>query len=127
MTFQKGNRHGRKYRPGESGNPSGQPRSRIEFERAFYDALISNGSPEEAAGLLWEAARDHQPWAVLGLLQRLAPETQRLQVGVDSTDGLDFSRLTEEEFAYVSRIIERLASTEAAADAGLLTDGKESA
>jgi hypothetical protein len=30
---------------------------RRQFEEAFTDALITLGSPEEAAQLLWEAAR----------------------------------------------------------------------
>ena len=38
------------------------------------------GSPDEAARLLWEAARDREPWAVQALQKRLAPEAKQINV-----------------------------------------------
>ena len=43
-----------KWLPGQSGNPA---KRRTQFEEAFTEALITHGSPEEAAILLWRAAR----------------------------------------------------------------------
>src|SRR2546422_325081 len=60
--FKPGNPH--RWQPGQSGNPSGIPRSRLKFEQAFYTALIEQGAPVEAALLLWECARAREPWAV---------------------------------------------------------------
>jgi hypothetical protein len=34
------------------------------FEEAFDEALITQGGPEEAAQLLWQAAREKEPWAI---------------------------------------------------------------
>ena len=50
--FQPGNAH--RWQAGQSGNPSGIPRSRLKFEQAFYAALMEQGAPLEAAALLWE-------------------------------------------------------------------------
>jgi hypothetical protein len=97
MAFGKGNQHGRKYQKGQSGNPGGQPKSRIEFGREFYCALLSRGSPAKAADMLWTAAEKGESWAILALLQRLAPETRNLRLELDAADGLNFSRFTDEE------------------------------
>ena len=45
-----------KWQPGQSGNPVGKSKMRAQFEDAFTEALLTYGSPEEAARLLWEAA-----------------------------------------------------------------------
>jgi hypothetical protein len=76
--FKPGNPH--RWQPGQSGNPSGIPRNRLKFEQAFYAALLGQGSAEEAAALLWEPARAHEPWAVQALLQRLVPQTQQIKL-----------------------------------------------
>ena len=76
--FKAGNRH--RWKPGQSGNPSGIARRRREFEERFNAALREQGSPDEAARLLWEAARDREPWAVQALQKRLAPEAKQINV-----------------------------------------------
>jgi hypothetical protein len=48
--------------PGQSGNPAGKSKGRARFEEAFNDALITQGSAQEAAELLWQAARGKEPW-----------------------------------------------------------------
>jgi hypothetical protein len=106
--FEKGNKHGRRYQRGQSGNPSGQPRSRIEFEKEFYQALLTRGSPEKAADMLWSAAEAGESWAILALLQRIAPETPSVRLAVDPADGLDFTRFTDEELEWFGRIVERV-------------------
>ena len=76
--FKPGNPH--RWQSGQSGNPSGIVRSRLKFEEAFFTALIEQGAPLEAATLLWTCARAREPWAVQALLQRLAPDAQRIKV-----------------------------------------------
>jgi hypothetical protein len=49
-----------RWQPGQCGNPAGVPKVRTEFERAFYQALMEEGSPDEAASL----QREREPWAV---------------------------------------------------------------
>ena len=69
-----------KWKPGQSGNPAGKSKLRVEFDEAFNDALITLGSPEEAAQLLWNAARAREPWAIQELCRRFAPETHSLRL-----------------------------------------------
>lgn len=57
-----------RWQPGQSGNPSGKPKSRQHFEEAFTTVLMEQGSPEEAAALLWAPGRNNEPWAVQALL-----------------------------------------------------------
>jgi hypothetical protein len=70
-----------RWQRGVSGNQPGLPAARRDFEQAFYEALTTQGSPDEAARLLWESARQHEPWAVQLLLQRLAPTETRVVIG----------------------------------------------
>ena len=79
--FKPGNPH--RWQPGQSGNPEGIARRRLEFEKAFYESLLGQGAAEEAASLLWDAARDREPWAIQALLQRLAPETKQINVNLN--------------------------------------------
>jgi hypothetical protein len=104
--FQPGNRH--RWQPGQSGNPDGIARRRLEFEKMFYEALLGQGAAEEAASLLWDAARDREPWAIQALLQRLAPETKQINLthGLQDEE-LDYGQLTDEELATLERIAER--------------------
>src|ERR1039458_5508009 len=53
-----------RWGPGQSGNPAGKSKGRARFEEAFNEALITQGSAEEAAQLLWQAARGKEPWAI---------------------------------------------------------------
>jgi len=53
-----------KWKPGQSGNPVGKSKLRQQFEETFNEALITLGSPEEAADLLWDSVRKREPWAI---------------------------------------------------------------
>ena len=105
--FKPGNPH--RWQPGQSGNPSGTARSRLQFEEAFYTALIDQGAPLEAASLLWECARAREPWAVQALLQRLAPQTQQIKLTHEVEDGnaIDYTRLADGEIEQLERLLER--------------------
>ena len=104
-----------------SGNPAGNPAARRAFEQAFYAALMGEGTPDEAAKLLWESARKHEPWAIQTLLQRLAPQvaTVKIQHEVDN-GGFDFSRLSDAELRQLESILERAAGTTPEIEGGTL-------
>jgi hypothetical protein len=116
--FKPGNPH--RWQPGQSGNPSGIPRSRLKFEQAFYTALIEQGAPVEAALLLWECARAREPWAVQALLQRLAPQTQRIKLTheVENEQGIDYTRLTDAEIEQLESLLGRATTPVAEIESG---------
>ncbi len=95
-----------KWRPGQSGNPAGKSRRRVQFEEAFNEALLAQGGPEEAARLLWEAARNKEPWAIQELTRRFAPQTQSLHLihEVDD-DKFDYSSLTDDQLRQLDAIL----------------------
>lgn len=104
--FKPGNPH--RWLPGVSGNPAGIPQTRVNFERAFNAALLSQGSPEEAAQLLWEAARNGEAWAIQNLCQRFAPQTHSLRLVHEvNNDGIDYSKLTDEQLQQIDTILEQ--------------------
>jgi len=104
--FKPGNRH--RWQPGQSGNPGGIARGRLEFEESFYAALLGQGTADEAASLLWDAAREREPWAIQALLQRLAPEAKQINVthGLQDEE-LDYERCSDEELAALVQMAER--------------------
>jgi len=117
-TFKAGNRF--RWQPGQSGNPAGISRKRLDFEQAFYEALLRNGAPDEAAALLWQCAREREPWAIQTLLQRLAPSTQQIKLTheVEHGESFDFSRLNNEEIDQLERLLQRTTSAAAAIEGG---------
>src|SRR5689334_17223032 len=97
-----------KWRPGKSGNPAGKSKRRTLFEEAFNEALITEGSPEEASRLLWAAARAKEPWAIQELCRRFAPETQSLRLVHEvEEDTLDYTKLTDEQIRQLESILEQ--------------------
>ena|SRR5579872_2058786 len=95
------------WRPGQSGNPAGKSKRRAEFEQSFTEALLTEGGPEEAAKLLWEAARAKEPWAIQELCRRFAPETASVRMIHEVEDGkLDFSKLTDEQLRQLEGIFD---------------------
>lgn len=116
--FKAGNAH--RWIPGVSGNPSGKSNYRAQFEEAFNEALITEGSPEEAARLLWEAARAKEPWAIQNLCARFAPQTQSLKLTHEvNKDELDYSKLTDEQLEQLDALLQ-------AGDQSPAPDGRES-
>jgi hypothetical protein len=116
--FKAGNPH--RWQPGQSGNPSGIARNRLKFEEAFYAALIGQGAPEEAASLLWESARAHEPWAIQAILQRLAPQTQQIKLTheVEDDQAIDYTRLADGEIEQLERLLKRATTPVAALESG---------
>ena len=95
-----------KWKPGQSGNPAGKSKRRNEFEEAFNEALITQGSPEEAAKLLWDAARAKEPWAIQELCRRFAPQTESLRMVHEVEHGIDYSKLTDQQLTQLDAIME---------------------
>jgi hypothetical protein len=98
-----------RWPPGHSGNPAGITRGRLQFEEAFYTALIEQGAPLEAASLLWQCARAREPWAAQALLQRLAPEIQRINLTHEAENerGIDYARLSDTEIEQLENLLSR--------------------
>ena len=105
--FKPANPH--RWQPGQSGNPAGIARNRLQFEESFYAALLERGSAEEAAEMLWDAARKREPWAIQAILQRLAPESKHIKVtqGAQNDTPIDYSRLSNEQLDQLHALLEQ--------------------
>jgi hypothetical protein len=115
--FKPGNPH--RWPPGVSGNVSGKSKYRAQFEELFNEALISVGSPQEAAQLLWEAARAKEPWAIQSVCQRFAPQSQTLKLSHEvNNDGLDYSKLTHEQLEQLDSLFEQAGAESPAPEGG---------
>lgn len=96
-----------KWKPGQSGNPAGKSRHRLQFEQSFNEALLFHGSPDEAAQLLWAAARKREPWAIQDLCRRFSPETHSLHLVHElNDDEIDYSRFSDEQLQQLEAILE---------------------
>jgi hypothetical protein len=97
-----------KWKPGQSGNPAGVSRLRADFEEAFTEALITAGNAEEAAQLLWAAARSKEPWAIQELCRRFAPETGSLRLVHEvNNDAIDYTKLSDQQIEQLDAILEQ--------------------
>jgi hypothetical protein len=96
------------WKPGQSGNPAGKSRLRMQFDEAFNEALLTHGGPEEAAQLLWQAARSKEPWAIQELCRRFAPPTQSLHLIHEvENDQFDYTKLTDDQLRQLNAIFEQ--------------------
>lgn len=97
-----------KWKPRQSGNPAGKSKLHLQFDQSFNEALLAHGSPEEAADLLWEAARERQAWAIQEVCRRFAPEapSRRLVHEVDRNE-IDYSNYTDEQLQQLETILGR--------------------
>ena len=108
-----------KWKPGQSGNPAGKSKQRALFEDAFNEALVTQGSPEEAAQLLWQAARGKEPWAIQELCRRFAPQTQSLQlIHEEHNDKFDYRKLTDEQLQQLDAILEQASAQPVSLECG---------
>src|ERR1039457_1600219 len=83
-----------KWGPGQSGNPAGKSRGRARSE--------------EAAQLLWQAARGKEPWAIQEVCRRFAPQTQSLHLIQEVHDGkFDYSKFTDAQLQQLDAIFEQ--------------------
>lgn len=106
--FKPGNPY--RWQPGgQSPNPTGcVSKSRREFNRLFIDALAAGGTPEEAADLVWKAARAAEPWAIQLIFAKLAPETPSLRLIHEKGDNeFDYSRLSDQQIEQLENILEQ--------------------
>jgi hypothetical protein len=95
------------WKKGQSGNQGGLSRLRAEFEAAFHAALLGEGQPDEAARMLWKAARAGESWAVLALLQRIAPQDTKVKLEVHKDDAIiDYRKLSDEQLRQLESILE---------------------
>jgi len=61
-----------KWKLGQSGNPAGKSKRRLQFDEALQRALMVEVSPQEVARLVAEAARAGESWATRELVRRTA-------------------------------------------------------
>ena len=115
--------HAGKFLPGASANPAtmwkpgqeggGRSRSKLRraFEEKFFDALTDTGSPEEAAELLWRAARKSEPWALTLLLSKIAPTPAEIHLRHSREENderqLDYTKLTDAELDQLGKLLEK--------------------
>lgn len=98
-----------RWAPGHSGNPVGYSKLRHAFNLAFAEALVNEGSPEEAAKLLWKAARAGESWAIQNLCQRFAPIEAHLKVTHqerENDDGFQYRQLSDAQLDRIRDILE---------------------
>ena len=109
-----------KWKPGQSGNPAGKSKRRMQFEESFNEALITGGGPDEAAKLLWEAARRKEPWAIQELCRRFAPQTDSMRMihEVNNDETIDYSRLSDEQIRQLEAILAQSRSQSSPAASG---------
>jgi hypothetical protein len=69
--------------------------------------LIAEGSAQEAARLLWQAARSKEAWAIQELCRRFSPQTQSLHLihEVDN-DKFDYTKLSDDQLRQLDAILE---------------------
>ena len=97
----------RQWATGQSGNPLGYSKLRHAFNAAFAEALSSEGTPQEAAKLLWKAARAGEAWAVQNLCQRFSPMEAQLKITHErGSDGFDYRELSDGQLQQIREILE---------------------
>lgn len=108
--FTEGNTFGKRWQPGESGNPRGISALQREWRLTYANALITigardTGSLAEAATnvakIVWAAALKHEAWAVRELVEAIGG-ARALQIKMELTRGqdepdYDLSKLTDAE------------------------------
>jgi hypothetical protein len=108
--FRPGNTTGAQWQPGVGPvpNPRGKSKLRRQFEDTFFEALATGGSPEEAAALLWQAARKLEPWALTLLLQKLCPTPTEIRLKQEvNQNGPDLSKLSDDDLRQLEAILGR--------------------
>jgi len=79
----------------------------MQFEEAFNEALVTGGGPEEAAGLLWKAARRQEPWAIQELCRRFVPTTDSMRMihEVNENETIDYAKLSDKQLEQLEAIL----------------------
>ena len=113
----------RQWQKGQSGNPAGMSKLRIQFQRMFADALLTDEpakASRELSAIVWEAARKHEAWAVTLLYSKIVPNDLNVKIrrDDDEPDQLDYSKLTDEEIEILERLLERATGAAAQIESG---------
>ncbi len=73
MAFEKKNRFGRRFRPGESGNPGGRCALRRRFEELFYSELLDDALRQQAMAAFRKAIVAGEAWAIKFYFEKALP------------------------------------------------------
>jgi hypothetical protein len=84
MAFEKGNAHGRRFQPGQSGNPGGRSALQRRFEDLFFSALYNDRLRQQAMAALKKAIQAGEGWAIKFYFEKALPtEPLRIEVAPD--------------------------------------------
>ena len=84
MAFEKGNPHGRRFQPGQSGNPGGRSAQQRRFEDLFYKGLYDDRLRQQAMAAFRKAIRAGEAWALKFFFEKALPsEPLRIEVAPD--------------------------------------------
>ena len=84
MQFEKGNKLGPRFQPGQSGNPGGRSVAQRRFEDLFYKALYDDKLRQQAMAALKKAITAGEGWAIKFFFDKALPtEPLRIEVAPD--------------------------------------------
>ncbi len=96
------------WKPGQSGNPAGASKLRLQFNAGLTEALLARGSVDKLADILWAAANKGEAWAIQYLCNRIAPQEQSLRLIHEkgNDQDVDYSKLTNDQIRQIRAILE---------------------
>jgi len=85
MAFKKDNPFGRRFQPGQSGNPGGRSALQRRFEELFYRALLDDRLRQQAMTAFRKAILAGEGWAIKMYFEKALPaEPLRIAVEPDT-------------------------------------------
>ncbi len=82
MAFEKGNPFGRRFQPGQSGNPGGRSALQRRFEELFYRALLDDRLRQQAMTAFRKAILAGEGWAIKMYFEKALP-AEPLRIAVE--------------------------------------------